>query len=104
MNIWELINIIEDQGGPNKKLLSIMENSTTYGECFNVKLDKDGLPLKKYHFGDEWFEGDGPDYMGSLSYALKELYNLNVNDDLVILEESENGVTGPAEYYDENGL
>jgi hypothetical protein len=69
-----------------------------------VKLDKDGLPLKKYHFGDEWFEGDGPDYMGSLSYALKELYNLNVNDDLVILEESENGVTGPAEYYDENGL
>jgi hypothetical protein len=104
MNIWELINIIEDQGGPNKKLLSIMENSTTYGECFNVKLDKDGLPLKKYHFGDEWFEGDGPDYTGSLSYALKELYNLNVSDDLVILEESENGVTGPAEYYDENGL
>jgi hypothetical protein len=41
MNIWELINIIEDQGGPNKKLLSIMENSTTYGECFNVKLDKE---------------------------------------------------------------
>jgi hypothetical protein len=31
MNIWELINIIEDQGGPNKKLLSIMENSRKHG-------------------------------------------------------------------------
>ena len=90
MNIWELIDIIEDQGGPNKKLLSIMETSTTYGECFNVKLAEDGSPLKKYHGVDsyghsEWFEGDGPDYTGSLGYALAELYNLNVTDDGVIL-------------------
>ena len=85
MNIWELIDIIEDQGGPNKKLLSIMETSTTYGECFNVKLAEDGSPLKKYHSGDEWFEGDGPDYSGSLGYAIQELYSLNVNDDGIIL-------------------
>ena len=87
MNIWELIDIIQDQGGPNKKLLDIMENSTTYGECFNVKLDEDGMPLKKYHFGDNWFEGDGPDYSGSLGYAIQELYSLNVNDDGIILAE-----------------
>jgi hypothetical protein len=94
MNIWELIDIIEDQGGPNKKLLSIMETSTTYGECFNVKLAEDGSPLKKYHYsrtspgyeymGDNWFEGDGPDYTGSLGYAIQELYNLKVNDDGII--------------------
>ena len=78
-----------------------MENSTTYGECFNVKLDEDGLPLKKYHGGAKWFEGDGPDYTGSLGYAIQELYGIT-DDDLG--EESENGVTGPAEYYDEHGL
>ena len=53
-----------------------MENSTTYGECFNVKLNKEGLPLKRYHGGAEWFEGDGPDYTGSLGYAIEELYGI----------------------------
>ena len=80
INIFDLINIIEDQGGPNQKLLDIMENSTSYGECFNVKLDEDGMPLKKYHGSDEWFEGDGPDYTGSLGYAIQELYNIKDSD------------------------
>jgi hypothetical protein len=80
INIFDLIDIIEDQGGPNKKLLDIMEKSTTYGECFNVKLDEKGMPLKKYHGSDEWFHGDGPDYEGSLGYAIKELYNIKDSD------------------------
>jgi len=80
MNIFTLIDIVEDQGGPNKKLLDIMEKSTTYGECFNVKLNKEGLPLKRYHGGAEWFEGDGPDYTGSLGYAIEELYNIKLPD------------------------
>lgn len=80
MDMFTLIDIVEDQGGPNKKLLDIMENSTTYGECFNVKLNKEGFPLKKYHGGAEWFEGDGPDYTGSLGYAIQELYNIKDSD------------------------
>ena len=80
MDMFTLIDIVEDQGGPNKKLLNIMENSTTYGECFNVKLNKEGFPLKKYHGGAEWFEGDGPDYTGSLGYAIQELYNIKDSD------------------------
>ena len=36
LDMFTLIDIVEDQGGPNKKLLDIMENSTTYGECFKI--------------------------------------------------------------------
>jgi len=79
MNKFDLIDIVEDQGGPNKKLLDIMENSTTYGECFNVKI-VNGEVLKKYHGGGEWFEGDGPDYTGSLGYALENLYSIKLFD------------------------
>ena len=71
---FELIDIIEDHGGPNKKLREIMEHSIDYGECFNVKLDVDGAVLKKYHGNNDWFDGDGPDYTGSLSCAIEKLY------------------------------
>ena len=41
LDYWEAINIIDDHGGPNKKLLDIMKNSKDYGECFNVKIVND---------------------------------------------------------------
>ena len=75
---FEVIDIIEDHGGPNKKLREIMEHSTTYGECFNVKLNGDGDVLKRYHWSEEWFEGDGPDYTGSLGYAIEKLYGVEL--------------------------
>tara|TARA_R100001244_G_scaffold10331_1_gene12351 strand:- start:912 stop:1196 length:285 start_codon:yes stop_codon:yes gene_type:complete len=74
---WEAINIIDDHGGPNKKLLDIMKNSKDYGECFNVKIVNDEV-LKKYHGDNRWFAGDGPDYTGSLGYAIEKLYGVKL--------------------------
>jgi len=80
MNKFDLIRIIEDHGGPNKKLREIMEHSEDYGECFNVKLVKDDI-YKKYHGGSGWFVGDGPDYTGSLGFAIEKLYNIELDFD-----------------------
>ena len=73
----QVLDIIEDHGGPNKKLRSIMKNSKDYGECFNVKV-VNGEILKKYHGDGRWFGGDGPDYTGSLGYAIEKLYNVEL--------------------------
>tara|TARA_R100001244_G_scaffold56239_1_gene47982 strand:+ start:204 stop:467 length:264 start_codon:yes stop_codon:yes gene_type:complete len=76
---WLLIDIIEDHGGPNKRLKQIMEHSPDYGECFNVKLGPNNEVFKKYHSMDEeWFAGDGPDYTGSLGYAIESLYGVEL--------------------------
>ena len=76
---WALLEIIESHGGPNRCLTQIMEHSPDYGECFNVKLSANNEVLKKYHgMDEEWFAGDGPDYTGSLGYAIESLYGVEL--------------------------